>query len=232
MGLEEFSDLCVVIKIEEDSGLYAVDHMEVNVYAKADQIGSEYTAEPLASMRVVKVHGGHSLIVDSADGVSTAFYLAARALLGQQDSNINDYLARLLRMPAHTIGTVDTLFYVDRVVLAHDASPDQVQLILGSAMKTIAKGMDTEKWLGVAYAKKTVFVEEKIGGELTRKQHYYGTKDKSLMSVYRELGFEVVPTFHNEDNKVLAVSGARLKPVLKKEYKLEAKVTETRRLKV
>ena len=52
------------------------------------------------------------MIVDSADGVSSAFYLAARALLGQKDADINAYLA-LLRMPANTIGSVDTLFYVD-----------------------------------------------------------------------------------------------------------------------
>ena len=53
-----------------------------------------------------------------------------------------------LRMPANTIGSVDTLFYVDKLVLPHEAPPDQVQLILGAAMKTVAKGIEAEKWLG------------------------------------------------------------------------------------
>lgn len=172
------------------------------------------------------------MIVDSADGVSSAFYLAARALLGQKDADINAYLAKLLRMPANTIGSVDTLFYVDKLVLPHEAPPDQVQLILGAAMKTVAKGIEAEKWLGVAYAKQTVFVEERTGAEASRKHSYYGTRDKSLMAVYKEVGFEVVPTFTKEDNKVLAVSGGRLKLGLKKEHKLEAKVTETRKLRV
>ena len=140
MGIDEISDLSVVIRIEEDSSLYPVDHLSVEVYAKADQIRNEFHPEPVASMQVVRVHGGHSMIVDSADGVSSAFYLAARALLGQKDADINAYLAKLLRMPANTIGSVDTLFYVDKLVLPHEAPPDQVQLILGAAMKTVAKG--------------------------------------------------------------------------------------------
>lgn len=226
MGIKDASDLWVVIKIDENVELDSVDHLEVSVFDRQEHMGDEeQEREPIALLQITRVLGNHELIVDSADAISSAFYFGARALLGQKDADINSYLARILRLPAKSMSLVNTLFYLDRVMLKREVPPDQVKMILSAAMQKVAKGMEVDRWLGIAYAKKTIYLEN--WEEKTRV--LYGMNKAG--NIFKEVGFEAIPNPYHDENPLLAVSGARLKLEFKKENKLENDMSVKKKLR-